>query len=260
MNFNFYSNIIEGKIPVNSEFKKQLLKTDNEIGDWIDSTMAGVNWKINNNKTVTIEANAFAKIEKYNKRYLPIKMSVFKGELEFNDCKLISLEGCPDTVKGDFKCENMGELLSLEHIPKKITESLDIVNCPKIKSFEGIGECKYFYYDNLKGIETLKGFPVKHLSFSKILEDFPHLSWLPIIDKLDDDFISDTQIGLFSGKINKQIALVLFDCLDFYYTALKTKKIDDKILSLVYEVSETKGNAGKFCRTILKDLEELELY
>ena len=49
------------------------------------------------------------------------------------------------------------------------------------------------------------------------------------LKKLDDDFISDTQIGLFSGKINKQIALVLFDCLSFYYTALKTKKIDDKI-------------------------------
>ena len=134
------------------------------------------------------------------------------------------------------------------------------MNCPKIKSFEGIGECKHFYYDRLEGIETLKGFPMKHFNFNKILETFPHLSWIPIIDKIDDDFISDTQIGLFSSKLHKNKAQEIFDCLDTYYKALTGQKIDDANISVIYKLSEIKNNMGIFCQTILKDLEKIGAY
>ena len=99
--------------------------------------------------------------------------------------KLISLEGCPDYVKGSFDCDNCKNLLSLKGAPKEVGRSFYCDSCNNLTSLEGapkkVGRnftCEYcnnltslegapeyvgkdFYCGNCKKLTSLEGAPKK---------------------------------------------------------------------------------------------------
>ena len=75
--------------------------------------------------------------------------------------KLISLEGCPDYVKGNFDCNNCKNLLSLKGAPKEVGRSFYCDSCNNLTSLEGApkevgGNFTCEYCNNLT---SLKGSP-----------------------------------------------------------------------------------------------------
>ena len=72
--------------------------------------------------------------------------------------KLISLEGCPDYVKGNFDCNNCKNLLSLKGAPKEVGRSFYCDSCNNLTSLEGApkkvgGNFTCEYCNNLTSLE-----------------------------------------------------------------------------------------------------------
>ena len=76
-----------------------------------------------------------------------------------NGNELISLDGCPDTVGGDFNCSG-NKIKSLQNSPKSVKGEY---NCShnELNSLEGIGEIKKGLNCEYNRIATLKGGPIK---------------------------------------------------------------------------------------------------
>ena len=76
---------------------------------------------------------------------------------------LISLEGCPDYVRGNFKCNSCDNLTSLQGAPKEVGGDFDCENCNSLTSLQGAPEkvggslvCRW-----CKNLTSLQGAPEK---------------------------------------------------------------------------------------------------
>ena len=184
------------------------------------------------------------------------------GSFYCENNELVSLEGCPKKINGDFKC-HLNELETLIGCPEEVSETFDCGN-NKLTSFKympkKIGE--FIFMDSSYLTEKINKNHFKSTEFLTVFDDkiakqlysFPKLSWLPIKNILKNipDYDSD-----FNKLINGYIDIIQdknidFDIIDVYYKGVEkakkiTKEFDD-------------NGAEIFCNTILKDLQELQVY
>lgn len=72
---------------------------------------------------------------------------------------LVSLEGCPDTIAGEFAVSDCNALSTLEHGPKKVGRNYKVDTCSKITAIDGIAKeiGNHLILSNNRDLESLKG-------------------------------------------------------------------------------------------------------
>ena len=222
---------------------------------------------------------------------------IVKGEFDCDENQLTSLEYCPKEVGGTFRCDD-NKITSLEHCPQIIkvgfycsnNELTSLKYCPKeigtdfIFHHNKIKSLKYCP-ENIKGdfncshneLETLEYMPVwgnncnfdnnplKSLSFlskfySTVAENlavyYPKLSWIPIKDVLK----YTDWVGSYINIKKEEMRAIISN----YTKIIKDSEIDDigSYIEFLYGIIEEdkQKNITEFCKTILKDIEELQLY
>lgn len=79
------------------------------------------------NDDYTVEALENVKIRK-EMSHLPIQFDYAMGHFDISDCGLTTLQGCPETVEGDFLCTN-NDLRDLKMGPQKVNGNYDVREC-----------------------------------------------------------------------------------------------------------------------------------
>ena len=107
-----------------------LLKKRNEIEEWLDS------YNIRNYELIksskygyVVNVNGDVKLSRLNLKKIEVKFNyILDGCFTCSNNQLESLEGCPNTIEGDFFCySNELTIESLKYLPKKInTNYLEI--------------------------------------------------------------------------------------------------------------------------------------
>ena len=151
-----YPNI---KVTYNNDFKivinyNERLKLDKEFYEALETDNIKIEDIIFENcrKISLNNINNFTKISDYGK--------FREGIMDFNCffCKnLQSLEGCPETVKGNFECSFCDNLQSLEGCPKTVKGNFVCSFCNNLQSLEGspkeVGNFSCSYCKNLQSLE-----------------------------------------------------------------------------------------------------------
>ena len=272
MDYNFYTNITEGKEnkgPVIGD--PYFLQTKEEIEKWLKK------YEIDNyiiNDDLTVDVNGIVNLHSSKLSKIPIKFGKISGNFSVSSNKLTSLKGCPKEVLGDFYCSSNklksleycpeivkgffscveNELTSLKYCPEKIEDSFNCRN-NKLEDLEFMPKSisGKFYFDKnpLKNISHLSKFN-DSIIFDLIIE-YPHLSWMGIKKELLQKLEKPEQ---FIDLISKAV--------DGYVNILKNGNIPDidKYIEFLYENSNTTNHKeySIFCQTILRDMEELQLY
>ncbi len=128
------------------------------------------NYTINSDGSIDVDDNVYLNF--YKLKVLPLKFRNVTGNFHCDNMKLISLEGCPESVGGHFFCDN-NELTSLQGCPQIIGDSFDC-SFNDIKDFKGISEffegdfkCEgnqideiYFLFGSSKCIKWINEFDV----------------------------------------------------------------------------------------------------
>ena len=141
-------------------------------------------WKINSNGKIDIEADFLSWEDETSKR-LPVSFGKVVGDFTIQNSALLTLEGapeevggnfiltkskklktlkgCPEIIGGDFSCLRNDALLSLKYGPKKVGGNYECYSCESLKSLEGAAEevGGDFDCDFCESLLTLKGGPKK---------------------------------------------------------------------------------------------------
>jgi hypothetical protein len=174
-----------------------------------------VRYKINNDYTIDTWQDVKI-LEKYNK--LPVTFDCVIGNFEVS-CELITLNGCPDTISGDFIC-NKNRLKNLKGGPRVVYGKYDVSN---------------------NGLYSLEGSPIK--IFKDFVCSYNNLSDLnggPTI--VEGSFISDNGI-LVSLEGSPEIVGKNFDV---SYNLLDTLYGTTAIINGTYDCSNNDLKTLKF--------------
>jgi hypothetical protein len=79
------------------------------------------------NDDLSIDVDSYVYLDKEGLKYLPLKFNYVSGNFNCVDNKLVSLEGCPQTISGSFNCSD-NDLESLKGGPQTVNEDYDCSN------------------------------------------------------------------------------------------------------------------------------------
>lgn len=160
----------------NLKLRDQKFLTDKEdIKYWLESKNIK-NFTINNDLTVDVNGNVELsnRYRVYNKEHLPIQFGKVTGNFDISNNNLVSLEGSPFEVGGNFNCSNNEDLKSLDYIPSKISGKLSVYSyinsIEDLKVYEIIVDSEYTEYSN-----TLKSYLENKKLQEKIIAETPKL-------------------------------------------------------------------------------------
>ena len=209
-----------------------------------------------------------------NLEYLPKQI---RDSIHLNNNSLTSLNGSPERVTGSFNCSN-NKLTSLEGSPVFVSKTFDCSD-NKLTSLKGnlksvIERFKCDYNENLTSLKHLPQIGA-YLTFGKTaikslegitkvtpemllylikIEETSKLSWIPIKDILKDDVV------FYNHSNQEELEIIVNN----YIKILKGSEIDniDEYIRFLYEAikNNKQENISQFCKTILKDIEELQVY
>ena len=91
----------------------------------------------------------------------PFQFGKVDGNFNCSACKLISLEGAPKEVSGDFESYSCPKLTSLVGAPEYVGDSFDCTDCPKLTSLEGAPKkvSQWFACVGCKSLTSLEHLP-----------------------------------------------------------------------------------------------------
>lgn len=193
------------------------------------------NYKINDDLSVDAIGNVKIRVPLY---CLPVKFDYVMGHFDISNCGLESLQGCPDTVEGDFLCS--GNNLD------------DLVNGPKVVNGN------YDVRDS--GLKSLAGAPMRiKKNFSCSKNGLNNLVGGPRI--VDGSYYADNCL-LTSLKGTPDLLTGHFDC---SYNLLETLEDGPDLMSGTYDCSNNNlktlkwgpGSVGVFKCNGNKNLRDL---
>lgn len=106
---------------INSGYKIEwyiMYKTKEEIQKWCDEYLIIEKYFINDDLTVDVYGNVY--LAARNLATIPIQFNIVEGHFNCHYNSLISLEGSPKIVYGDFNCSHNYCIKSLKYCPKLI--------------------------------------------------------------------------------------------------------------------------------------------
>jgi hypothetical protein len=107
------------------------------------------------NDDLSIDVDDFVDLSQTDLEYIPLIFNYVSGGFDCNGNRLVSLEGCPQTVDGYFGCYN-NKLKSLKGCPQTVGADFDCHN-NELKTLEGapqtVGGGFYCFNNKLKDLE-----------------------------------------------------------------------------------------------------------
>jgi len=107
------------------------------------------------NDDLSIDVDDFVDLSQTGLEYIPLRFNYVSGGFDCNGNRLVSLEGCPQTVDGYFGCYN-NKLKSLKGCPQTVGADFDCHN-NELKTLEGapqtVGGGFYCFNNKLKDLE-----------------------------------------------------------------------------------------------------------
>lgn len=259
MDYNFYTNIIEGKEnkgPVIGD--PSFFQTKEETRKWLDEKRIK-GYVINDD--LTIDINTHLQLSYINKN-IPVKFGKVNGSMSISDCLIDTLKGCPDEVNGDFSCCN-NSITTLEHCPIfkgsfycKGNELISLKGCQKV--INGQFDCSE------NKLTSLKYGP------EKVSEDFycndnkiTSLKDLPLVEG-KHIFIHNNPVKTLKGlkNVNLETLVSLLDSfpkLDWKEIAWDKVKDIDKLVDKLYENIDKRTDYD-VSKKILKLFQEASAY
>ena len=143
-----------------------------------------------------IDVNGPVLISWYEGSNIPVKFGVVKGDFDCSGSNLVSLEGSPNIVYGEFVCSECVYLKSLKGSPNFVGDSFICSNVPGLRNLEGAprevgGE---FNCEKCQNLKSLVGAPPV-FSGNFNLEHCPNLESLMGISEDTQFFTENDFVG-----------------------------------------------------------------
>jgi hypothetical protein len=156
------------KLNYNYASKLKISRKVNDNGLYEVSAPIGMKLTIKNRNLTEITNGLFEFVELYGAEFLMCEQlkslkglpKHLKGNLLIYGCGLTSLEGCPESINGQFICQCCHYLTSLEYGPKTITKDYACDNCANLTSLKGCPDTVLdFSCRGCHGLTSLEGCP-----------------------------------------------------------------------------------------------------
>ena len=131
------------------------MKLSKEQIEWCNEHLSG--WKENEDGTVNVRDEVF--LDELEIEKLPVSFRTCNSHFTVRSCrKLLTLEGCPNIINGNFDCSGSRSLPSLKGAPKYV-QRFTCNGCIKLENLEGSPEIVqgHFVANNCDSLLNLKG-------------------------------------------------------------------------------------------------------